>query len=662
MARELSGFIPLGSSVLSSELDYEIPDRKPLRRLSLKLNNPMGLANMSSSTQSPFVNHQLPKSDSRFSFSVLPSQKRPKLASATLGPENRPMFDDLEDILFKPIDNKEPSIAALVDNQATNEGIESESRAPSDATTEREPFLNNSSIASEEEHVADDLEHILFANDLKTPAPNSSQGIRENAIDPFLGEECRELERAFLSTTLKTPTNTPRLHKPDVTPKTPGFKYFSAFAQGHQDSLSPKFCGRLASRAIESNKIETQERLEYARFVSKLCKDEPVEDDEDEDDIFDIVPSNGDSDELLVEEAPRIVIPTQELISLFDDVDVPPANVDVLTDVFQEEMVAATFDEEFIEKLNVQIALHFQLLVQSLALAGEIKNADQIWVTSLKLMIRFKNLYERSCFPGVNLTLHGVEGLILLLRILRQSPLHDALLKSISQDNNDPDLRLRAVVKTIPFAPRYKDGKIPCFSKSFWHILSIFSDCYDWKYALIPKSDHSSKMTKPFFIGSELMAYRRNDSFTPAEDQLLYLGLQRFGLGNWEKIQSILLPTRTAKQLYIRYKNMATRRAPDNPIKTLSAEMMKPLNELEERLLLEGYKAYGKDWEQISKKFLPHRPAVVLRRRWQHMMSIHRTLMEESSKIFPDTKSKISFLNTSFISDDEDDSDYIEAS
>ena len=81
----------------------------------------------------------------------------------------------------------------------------------------------------------------------------------------------------------------------------------------------------------------------------------------------------------------------------------------------------------------------------------------------------------------------GAPGLKLLLRILQQSPLHEQLISSIRTTTNDPDLRLRASIKTIPFRPKHRDGKSPCFSKSFWHILSIFSVPHDKKFALVTR-------------------------------------------------------------------------------------------------------------------------------------------------------------------------------
>lgn len=122
-------------------------------------------------------------------------------------------------------------------------------------------------------------------------------------------------------------------------------------------------------------------------------------------------------------------------------------------------------------------------------------------------------------------------------------------------------------------------------------------------------------------IIKDKVSCRRFDSFLGVEDKLLLLGLNRYGLGNWEKIQSRFIPTRSAKQLYVRFKNLTCRRAPINPIKEFVNEAMKPLSKVEEELLLQGIKSYKTDWVIISSRFLPHRPASVLQRWWHNLQS-----------------------------------------
>lgn len=77
--------------------------------------------------------------------------------------------------------------------------------------------------------------------------------------------------------------------------------------------------------------------------------------------------------------------------------------------------------------------------------------------------------------------------------------------------------------------------------------------------------------------------------FTPAEDKynfnwpiifsclltllarLLALGLEKYGMANYDSIQRDLLPTKTTAQLANRVKNMTASRAIDNPIKVCVA-------------------------------------------------------------------------------------------
>lgn len=54
--------------------------------------------------------------------------------------------------------------------------------------------------------------------------------------------------------------------------------------------------------------------------------------------------------------------------------------------------------------------------------------------------------------------------------------------------------------------------------------------------------------------------------FTPAEDNLLVLGLDRYE-NNWQSIIANLLPTKTAKQLQIHVKNLRSSRTADNVVK-----------------------------------------------------------------------------------------------
>lgn len=271
----------------------------------------------------------------------------------------------------------------------------------------------------------------------------------------------------------------------------------------------------------------------------------------------------------------------------------------------------------------------------------------------------------------------------MLLRILRQSPLHETLLDRIQQCSllQDYDLRLRFNMNSIPFLLRHRTtSSSHGFSPSFWHILSIFSEGMDLEYSLapnltFPNNSSSANGTSGFSTANNplpslatgkrttnpipspttlleanflRLAGRRNDSFLESEDRLLLLGLRRYGLGNWEKIQATLLPTRTAKQLSTRYKNLSARRAPSTPIKEFAQQLLQPLSRAEEELLVQGIRQCGFNWEWISMRFLPHRPPTILKRIWTEYERV-------SQRPRP-------FLEMNFPSEDEEDSEYSDPS
>ena len=80
-----------------------------------------------------------------------------------------------------------------------------------------------------------------------------------------------------------------------------------------------------------------------------------------------------------------------------------------------------------------------------------------------------------------------------------------------------------------------------------------------------------------------------------------------------------MLPSKTPRQIAIRYKNLTSRRAPPNPIKEFHFNLAKPLDEHEEELLYGGVQSLGKDFLKISKMYLPYRPAAFLRKVWTEM-------------------------------------------
>lgn len=90
---------------------------------------------------------------------------------------------------------------------------------------------------------------------------------------------------------------------------------------------------------------------------------------------------------------------------------------------------------------------------------------------------------------------------------------------------------------------------------------------------MINHSITNSRIDYNFIISKSLNQKREKEAcslkFTEYEDQLLCAGLARHGLGNWEALKVDFMPYRSSKQLSLRFKNMTSRRSPQNIIKVL---------------------------------------------------------------------------------------------
>ncbi|KAL6078732.1 hypothetical protein QOT17_001369 [Balamuthia mandrillaris] len=162
-------------------------------------------------------------------------------------------------------------------------------------------------------------------------------------------------------------------------------------------------------------------------------------------------------------------------------------------------------------------------------------------------------------------------------------------------------------------------GVFPPFSqKESLHLLDLFEPFFD--PAIKPK---------------RLARKNRRLTFTPAEDDLLLLGLQKYGNKGMAKTQSNLLPTKTVKQLRNRYKNRISGKAEWNSIKAFKEgsrlQCQNPLTQTELQLLTQGVMLYGLDWKTIAFRVLPRRQPHHLSFVWNHLRNLHPSLSSSSS-------------------------------
>eukprot|EP00887_Chlorella_sp_A99_P005507 scaffold1.g5507.t1 len=97
--------------------------------------------------------------------------------------------------------------------------------------------------------------------------------------------------------------------------------------------------------------------------------------------------------------------------------------------------------------------------------------------------------------------------------------------------------------------------------------------------------------------------------FSPTEDELLALGIRRYGY-DWARIRAEVCPARSTKQLFHRKKNRTNGTAADSSIRRAVAMVAGPLEPDEVAVLEAAMRYYGRQphrWELICSAHLPHR-------------------------------------------------------
>ncbi|KAK9059067.1 hypothetical protein SSX86_021686 [Deinandra increscens subsp. villosa] len=152
---------------------------------------------------------------------------------------------------------------------------------------------------------------------------------------------------------------------------------------------------------------------------------------------------------------------------------------------------------------------------------------------------------------------------------------------------------------------------------------ALVERCKNQSIALVPKD--IAKLALRFFplFNPALFPHKPPPSsvahrvlFTDSEDGLLARGLMRYNT-DWKEIQKNFLPCKTPHQIFVRQKNRACSRAPENPIKAVRRMKTSPLTPQERALIEEGLKIYKLDWMAVWKYMVPHRDPSMLPRQWR---------------------------------------------
>ncbi|PIN17518.1 hypothetical protein CDL12_09829 [Handroanthus impetiginosus] len=119
--------------------------------------------------------------------------------------------------------------------------------------------------------------------------------------------------------------------------------------------------------------------------------------------------------------------------------------------------------------------------------------------------------------------------------------------------------------------------------------------------------------------------------FTDAEDELLALGLMEYNT-DWKAIQQRFLSCKSRHQIFVRQKNRASSKAPENPIKAVRRIKNSPLTSEEIARIEVGLKKFKLDWISIWRFFVPYRDPYLLPRQWRIASGTQKSYKSDANK------------------------------
>ncbi|KAL6493451.1 hypothetical protein OROGR_032230 [Orobanche gracilis] len=119
--------------------------------------------------------------------------------------------------------------------------------------------------------------------------------------------------------------------------------------------------------------------------------------------------------------------------------------------------------------------------------------------------------------------------------------------------------------------------------------------------------------------------------FTDAEDELLASGMMEYN-ADWKAIQQRFLPCKSRHQIFVRQKNRASSKAPENPIKAVRRMKNSPLNPEEIARIEWGLKWFKLDWISIWRFLVPYRDPSLLPRQWRIACGTQRSYKSDANR------------------------------
>lgn len=282
-----------------------------------------------------------------------------------------------------------------------------------------------------------------------------------------------------------------------------------------------------------------------------------------------------------------------------------------------------------VQQLQMQMHVHMQQLVQVMLLAREALTEQSAF--KKVALLPFAMLAELCTYCDVSLA----------YKQLRQRPTHATPLSAATDEGPAGVHRVGRSVDTPP---------VSIFSVPGLHLLRRLLPSRSIGLRRLYESDdlthdewRDTLPSQQFDLREELSTMRPYfnfeyaprveiapvESFTTAEEELLALGIRRFGHSpsQLDLVRTHLLPTKTTQAVTAHFRRCMERSrwAEYNPVKRAVSQRAADWLPAEEAQLVDAVKRCGENWRLISSIVLPHRSADQLRAKWEATQQLSRT-------------------------------------
>ena len=278
---------------------------------------------------------------------------------------------------------------------------------------------------------------------------------------------------------------------------------------------------------------------------------------------------------------------------------------------------SSLFSWDQIVELQTQLKQHLQLCVQAFCIETVVKgrhNQDvKYWETQLNHISRSFQTGKRQNGEETIFKIPGLQYIPYVLQIE-----HDA-----------------GSEECLAFNRKYGGSVTPQHKERFLELSSngkYVNPLMEEKVARLPSIYNYAFGVFNGIFESELIPYIlplrkvRLNTFSAAEDKLLFVGVLHYGFSDWASIRAHNLPARTSRQIKSRCKNLVQRRCGGSEIRELFLQPFKPFTVIERHILKVGIDTYGSAFKLMAPNVFQC-PDIFIQQAWNELVSTGECLV-----------------------------------